>query len=147
MLLYQTPALVACFFPRGRELVVNCFFAILAFPKLSPDLPRVVDAPECVGLEGKGGIVKSKYILALVLGFEYNLASLKSLLCKAEGMGSSSAKLRGGSLFMNVGKLVKQESDMGQAPHVNINPFTPDSLFLQSSVGQCRRRKRTHWNK
>ncbi|XP_042328752.1 wee1-like protein kinase isoform X1 [Sceloporus undulatus] len=70
----------------------------------------------------------------------------KSLLCKAEGMGSSSAKLRGGSLFMNVGKLVKQESDMGQAPHVNINPFTPDSLFLQSSIGQCRRRKRTHWN-
>ncbi|XP_020645595.1 wee1-like protein kinase [Pogona vitticeps] len=70
----------------------------------------------------------------------------KSLLSKAEGMGSSSAKLRGGSLFMNVGKLVKQESDMGQAPHVNINPFTPDSLFLQSSVGQCRRRKRTHWN-
>nr|XP_003214763.1 PREDICTED: LOW QUALITY PROTEIN: wee1-like protein kinase [Anolis carolinensis] len=70
----------------------------------------------------------------------------KSLLCKAERMGSSSAKLRGGSLFMNVGKLVKQESDMGQAPHVNINPFTPDSLFLQSSVGQCRRRKRTHWN-
>uniref|UniRef100_A0A670JWV5 non-specific protein-tyrosine kinase n=1 Tax=Podarcis muralis TaxID=64176 RepID=A0A670JWV5_PODMU len=47
---------------------------------------------------------------------------------------------------MNVGKLVKQESDVGQAPHVNINPFTPDSLFLQSSVGQCRRRKRTHWN-
>nr|XP_060623045.1 wee1-like protein kinase [Anolis sagrei ordinatus] len=70
----------------------------------------------------------------------------KSLLCRAERMGSSSAKLRGGSLFMNVGKLVKQESDMGQAPHVNINPFTPDSLFLQSSVGQCRRRKRTHWN-
>ncbi|XP_053247396.1 wee1-like protein kinase [Podarcis raffonei] len=70
----------------------------------------------------------------------------KSLLCRAEGMGSSSAKLRGGSLFMNVGKLVKQESDVGQAPYVNINPFTPDSLFLQSSVGQCRRRKRTHWN-
>ncbi|KAM6464788.1 wee1-like protein kinase [Liasis olivaceus] len=70
----------------------------------------------------------------------------KSLLCRAEGMGSSSAKLRGGSLFMNVGKLVKQECDMGQAPHVNINPFTPDSVFLQSSVGQCRRRKRTHWN-
>ncbi|XP_053141895.1 wee1-like protein kinase isoform X2 [Hemicordylus capensis] len=60
-------------------------------------------------------------------------------------MGSSSAKLRGGSLFMNVGKLVKQEPDMLQAPHVNINPFTPDSLCLQS-VGQCRRRKRTHWN-
>ncbi|XP_070813578.1 wee1-like protein kinase [Pituophis catenifer annectens] len=70
----------------------------------------------------------------------------KSLLCRAEGMGSSSAKLRGGSLFMNVGKLVKQECDIGQAPHVNINPFTPDSVFLQSSVGQCRRRKRTHWN-
>ncbi|XP_060118115.1 wee1-like protein kinase [Heteronotia binoei] len=70
----------------------------------------------------------------------------KSLLCRAQGMGSSSTKLRGGSLFMNVGKLEKQEVDMRQAPHVNINPFTPDSLFLQSSVGQCRRRKRTHWN-
>ncbi|XP_054827649.1 wee1-like protein kinase [Eublepharis macularius] len=70
----------------------------------------------------------------------------KSLLCRAQGMGSSSAKLRGGSLFVNVGKLEKQEVDMRQAPHVNINPFTPDSLFLQSSVGQCRRRKRTHWN-
>ncbi|XP_077177892.1 wee1-like protein kinase isoform X2 [Paroedura picta] len=70
----------------------------------------------------------------------------KSLLCRAQGMGSSSAKLRGGSLFMNVGKLEKQEVDMRQAPNVNINPFTPDSLFLQSSVGQCRRRKRTHWN-
>ncbi|XP_044281498.1 wee1-like protein kinase isoform X2 [Varanus komodoensis] len=81
-------------------------------------------------------------------GFAHDCPTVfqKSLLCRAQGMGSSSAKLRGGTLFMNVGKLVKQESDVGQAPHVNINPFTPDSLFLQSSVGQCRRRKRTHWN-
>ncbi|KAJ6665088.1 hypothetical protein lerEdw1_005319 [Lerista edwardsae] len=70
----------------------------------------------------------------------------KSLLSRAEGMGSSSAKLRGGSLFMNVGKLAKREPDMLQAPHVNINPFTPDSLFLQTSAGPCRSRKRTHWN-
>ncbi|XP_074740973.1 wee1-like protein kinase isoform X2 [Strix uralensis] len=70
----------------------------------------------------------------------------KSLLSKAQGIGSSSVKLRGGSLFMNVGKLEKQEEDIRQTPHVNINPFTPDSMFLHSSEGKCRRRKRTHWN-
>ncbi|XP_068541406.1 wee1-like protein kinase [Anas acuta] len=70
----------------------------------------------------------------------------KSLLSKAQGLGSSSVKLRGGSLFMNVGKLEKRDSDIRQTPHVNINPFTPDSMFLHNSEGQCRRRKRTHWN-
>ncbi|CAM2115500.1 wee1-like protein kinase [Caretta caretta] len=70
----------------------------------------------------------------------------KSLLSKAQGMGSSSVKLRVGSLFMNVGKSEKQDAVMRRTPHVNINPFTPDSLFLQTSAGQCRRRKRTHWN-
>lgn len=86
------------------------------------------------------------YILNAHYFTKYIVLVFQSLLCRAEGIGSSSAKLRGGSLFMNVGKLVKQECDIGQAPHVNINPFTPDSVFLQSSVGQCRRRKRTHWN-
>nr|XP_009678549.1 PREDICTED: wee1-like protein kinase [Struthio camelus australis] len=61
-------------------------------------------------------------------------------------MGSSSVKLRGGSLFMNVGKSEKQDPDIRQTPHVNINPFTPDSMFLHNSEGQVRRRKRTHWN-
>ncbi|XP_025926241.1 wee1-like protein kinase isoform X2 [Apteryx rowi] len=70
----------------------------------------------------------------------------KSLLSKAQGMGSSSVKLRGGSLFMNVGKSEKQDPDIRQTPHVNINPFTPDSMFLHNSEGQVRRRKRTHWN-
>uniref|UniRef100_A0A8C5WJ69 non-specific protein-tyrosine kinase n=1 Tax=Leptobrachium leishanense TaxID=445787 RepID=A0A8C5WJ69_9ANUR len=33
------------------------------------------------------------------------------------------------------------------APHVNINPFTPDSLEIQNSAGfSHQRRKRTHWN-
>ncbi|KAM4779767.1 wee1-like protein kinase isoform 2-T3 [Cyanocitta cristata] len=70
----------------------------------------------------------------------------KSLLSKAQGLGSSSVKLRGGSLFMNVGKSEKQEEDFRQTPHVNINPFTPDSMFLHNSEGKCRRRKRIHWN-
>ncbi|XP_064308759.1 wee1-like protein kinase isoform X2 [Phalacrocorax carbo] len=70
----------------------------------------------------------------------------QSLLSKAQGIGSSSVKLRGGSLFMNVGKSEKQDDDIRQTPHVNINPFTPDSMFLHNSEGKCRRRKRTHWN-
>ncbi|KAF2977083.1 hypothetical protein EK904_007868 [Melospiza melodia maxima] len=47
---------------------------------------------------------------------------------------------------MNVGKSEKQEEDFRQTPHVNINPFTPDSMFLHNSDGKCRRRKRIHWN-
>ncbi|XP_007656516.2 wee1-like protein kinase [Ornithorhynchus anatinus] len=69
----------------------------------------------------------------------------KSLLSKARGLDSSSVKLRGGSLFMSSGRSEKQGFDMRQTPQVNINPFTPDSMLLHSS-GQCRRRKRTHWN-
>lgn len=71
---------------------------------------------------------------------------IQSLLSKAQGIGSSSVKLRVGSLFMNVGKSEKQEEDIRQTPHVNINPFTPDSMFLHNSEGKCRRRKRMHWN-
>ncbi|KFO71826.1 Wee1-like kinase, partial [Cuculus canorus] len=70
----------------------------------------------------------------------------KSLLSKAQRIGSSSVKLRRGSLFMNVGKSEKQEDYIRQTPRVNINPFTPDSMFLHKSEGKCRRRKRTHWN-
>ncbi|XP_026341855.1 wee1-like protein kinase isoform X1 [Ursus americanus] len=69
----------------------------------------------------------------------------KSLLSKARGIDSSSVKLRGGSLFMDTEKSGRREFDMRQTPQVNINPFTPDSVLLHSS-GQCRRRKRTHWN-
>ncbi|XP_030056856.1 wee1-like protein kinase isoform X2 [Microcaecilia unicolor] len=60
-------------------------------------------------------------------------------------MGSG-ARCKGGSLFKSVTKSERQESDVKGAPQVNINPFTPDSLVLQSSTGQCRSRKRTHWN-
>ncbi|XP_072475571.1 wee1-like protein kinase [Notamacropus eugenii] len=69
----------------------------------------------------------------------------KSLLSKARGIDSGSVKLRGGSLFMSSGRADKPGFDMRQTPQVNINPFTPDSMLLHSS-GQCRRRKRTHWN-
>ncbi|KFW01115.1 Wee1-like kinase, partial [Eurypyga helias] len=69
----------------------------------------------------------------------------QSLLSKAQGGGSSSVKLRGGSLFRNVEKSDKQEC-IRQTPHVNINPFTPESIFLRNSEGRIRRRKRTHRN-
>ncbi|MEE6498761.1 hypothetical protein FKM82_003222 [Ascaphus truei] len=70
----------------------------------------------------------------------------KSLLSKARGIGSSSsARCKGGSLFREAEKPDKPES-VYRAPQVNINPFTPDSLVLQTSVGLCRSRKRTHWN-
>ncbi|XP_074086386.1 LOW QUALITY PROTEIN: wee1-like protein kinase [Macrotis lagotis] len=69
----------------------------------------------------------------------------KSLLSKARGLDSASAKHRSGSLFMTSARSEKQGFDVRQTPQVNINPFTPDSMLLHSS-GQCRRRKRTHWN-
>ncbi|KAM4721934.1 LOW QUALITY PROTEIN: wee1-like protein kinase [Rhinophrynus dorsalis] len=69
----------------------------------------------------------------------------KSLLSKARGMVSSSLRFRGGSLFRDAETSERPES-VYTAPQVNINPFTPDSLEIQSSAGLCRRRKRTHWN-
>ncbi|KAJ1177350.1 hypothetical protein NDU88_002609 [Pleurodeles waltl] len=70
----------------------------------------------------------------------------KSLLSKARGLGSNSLRSRGASLFRNVEKLEKQDSSTDKTPQVNINPFTPDSVILQATAGQCRRRKRTHRN-
>ncbi|KAM4617281.1 wee1-like protein kinase [Discoglossus pictus] len=69
----------------------------------------------------------------------------KSLLSKARGIGSNSLRFKGSSLFREVDKSEKPES-VYRAPQVNINPFTPDSIVLQTSEGLCRRRKRTHWN-
>nr|XP_033784581.1 wee1-like protein kinase isoform X2 [Geotrypetes seraphini] len=69
----------------------------------------------------------------------------KSLLSKARGIDSG-ARCKGGSLFKSTTKSERQESHVKRAPQVNINPFTPDSLVLQSSTGLCRARKRTHWN-
>ncbi|KAG8438352.1 hypothetical protein GDO86_008872 [Hymenochirus boettgeri] len=69
----------------------------------------------------------------------------KSLLCKARGIGSSALRLKGVSLFRETEKAPKPEF-VYSAPQVNINPFTPDSLEIQTSAGLCRRRKRPHLN-
>nr|XP_006014298.2 PREDICTED: wee1-like protein kinase 1-B [Latimeria chalumnae] len=71
----------------------------------------------------------------------------KSLLSKARAAGSGSVRRRGGALFRNGDQSSSTLSDCNKidAPHVNINPFTPDFLIIQSSE-KCRRRKRAHWD-
>ncbi|XP_031151142.1 wee1-like protein kinase [Sander lucioperca] len=71
----------------------------------------------------------------------------KSLLSKARssGPGSSSRRV---ALFKNVESSRKSITDSNkrpQTPQVNFNPFTPDSLLIQSATQQ-RNRKRAHWN-
>ncbi|XP_058500872.1 wee1-like protein kinase [Solea solea] len=70
----------------------------------------------------------------------------KSLLSRARTLGSSSRRV---SLFKNVessGKPITDSSRRHQAPLVNFNPFTPDSLLIQSVTQQRVNRKRAHWN-
>ncbi|XP_056907629.1 wee1-like protein kinase [Takifugu flavidus] len=71
----------------------------------------------------------------------------KSLLSRARGStGSSSRRV---ALFKNVeasGKSTKDGSRRQQTPQVNFNPFTPDSLLIQSVTQQRINRKRSHWN-
>ncbi|NP_001084186.1 wee1-like protein kinase 1-B [Xenopus laevis] len=69
----------------------------------------------------------------------------KSLLSKARGIGSSALRFRGGTLFREAEKAPKPEF-VYSTPQVNINPFTPDSLEIQSSAGLCRGRKRALLN-
>ncbi|XP_047237347.1 wee1-like protein kinase [Girardinichthys multiradiatus] len=71
----------------------------------------------------------------------------KSLLSRARGSvpGSSSRRV---ALFKNVQSPRKSLTDSSrrpQIPLVNFNPFTPDSLLIQSATQQ-RNRKRAHWN-
>ncbi|MED6252813.1 Mitosis inhibitor protein kinase wee1 [Ataeniobius toweri] len=71
----------------------------------------------------------------------------KSLLSRARGSvpGSSSRRV---ALFKNVQSPRKSFTDSSkrpQIPLVNFNPFTPDSLLIQSATQQ-RNRKRAHWN-
>jgi len=70
----------------------------------------------------------------------------KSLLCKARTSASSSS--RRVALFRDVDSGLKSSLDgkRNQAPLVNINPFTPDSILVQSSTIQRNTRKRSHWN-
>ncbi|XP_069756263.1 wee1-like protein kinase isoform X2 [Narcine bancroftii] len=72
----------------------------------------------------------------------------KSLLSKASCLGSSSVRRRGGVLFRNVEQSQRMLCDYtkNKPPHVNINPFTPDSIYFHSSSVHCRRRKRAYWD-
>ncbi|KAM9375694.1 wee1-like protein kinase [Pholidichthys leucotaenia] len=70
----------------------------------------------------------------------------KSLLSRARvsGPGSSSRRV---ALFKKVEAEEKSLSDRRrQTPLVNFNPFTPDSIFIQSATQQRVNRKRAHWN-
>ncbi|XP_069018710.1 wee1-like protein kinase [Embiotoca jacksoni] len=66
--------------------------------------------------------------------------------CSGSGSGSSSRRV---ALFKNVEASGKSITDRGrrqQTPLVNFNPFTPDSLLIQSATQQRNNRKRAHWN-
>ncbi|XP_007249290.2 wee1-like protein kinase [Astyanax mexicanus] len=69
----------------------------------------------------------------------------KSLLSRARTSASSNRRV---ALFKNVDSKGKASLDgrRNQTPLVNINPFTPDSIVLQSSTQQRNNRKRSHWN-
>lgn len=73
----------------------------------------------------------------------------KSLLSRARGCNSGSSNRRV-ALFKNAespGKSgVDSSSKRSQTPLVNFNPFTPDSLLIQSATQQKNNRKRAHWN-
>lgn len=72
----------------------------------------------------------------------------KSLLSRARdsSLGSTSRRV---ALFKNVqtsAKSITDSSKRVQTPLVNFNPFTPDSLLIQSATQQRNNRKRAHWN-
>ncbi|XP_059190255.1 wee1-like protein kinase [Centropristis striata] len=72
----------------------------------------------------------------------------KSLLSRARGSGGPGSSSRRVALFKTVeasGKSTSDSSRRQQTPLVNFNPFTPDSLLIQSATQQ-RNRKRAHWN-
>ncbi|XP_036399660.1 wee1-like protein kinase [Megalops cyprinoides] len=71
----------------------------------------------------------------------------KSLLSRARTVGTGSSSRRV-ALFKNVDSTRKPNPDCkwNQTPRININPFTPDSLLIQSATLQRNTRKRSHWN-
>ncbi|XP_076840515.1 wee1-like protein kinase [Brachyhypopomus gauderio] len=68
----------------------------------------------------------------------------KSLLSRARTSASTSRRV---ALFKNVDSRRKAglEGGRNQTPLVNINPFTPDSIVVQTAQ-QRNNRKRSHWN-
>ncbi|XP_068168552.1 wee1-like protein kinase isoform X1 [Antennarius striatus] len=72
----------------------------------------------------------------------------KSLLSRARGSATGSSNRRV-ALFKNVepsAKSITDSSKRQQVPLVNFNPFTPDSILIQSATQQRINRKRAHWN-
>uniref|UniRef100_A0A4W5L2S1 Wee1-like protein kinase n=1 Tax=Hucho hucho TaxID=62062 RepID=A0A4W5L2S1_9TELE len=71
----------------------------------------------------------------------------KSLLYKAR-TASSAPSSRRVALFGNVESTGNSGADSrrSQTPSVNINPFTPESLLIQSATQQRNNRKRAHCN-
>lgn len=70
----------------------------------------------------------------------------KSLLSRARtSAGSSNRRV---ALFKTdqSSKALTDSSRRQQTPLVNFNPFTPDSLLIQSATQQRANRKRAHWN-
>lgn len=72
---------------------------------------------------------------------------MQSLLSRARASaGSSSRRV---ALFKSAeaaGRPLTDSSRRQQTPLVNFNPFTPDSLLIQSVTQQRINRKRSHWN-
>ncbi|KAJ8396728.1 hypothetical protein AAFF_G00015660 [Aldrovandia affinis] len=71
----------------------------------------------------------------------------KSLLSRARTAADGSTSRRV-ALFKSVDSMGKPipDSKRNQTPLVNFNPFTPDSLLIQSATLQKHNRKRSHWN-
>lgn len=69
----------------------------------------------------------------------------KSLLSRARtSAGSSNRRV---ALFKtDQGKTLSDSARRPHTPLVNFNPFTPDSLLIQSATQQRGNRKRAHWN-
>ncbi|XP_061578379.1 wee1-like protein kinase [Cololabis saira] len=69
----------------------------------------------------------------------------KSLLSRARASDSLTSSRRV-ALFKNVESPGKSLRRRQQAPLVNINPFTPDAMLIQSATQQRNNRKRAHWD-
>ncbi|XP_068595438.1 wee1-like protein kinase [Brachionichthys hirsutus] len=72
----------------------------------------------------------------------------KSLLSRARGPNTGSSNRRV-ALFKSAdpsARSVTDSSKRQRTPLVNFNPFTPDSLLIQSATLQRNNRKRAHWN-
>ncbi|XP_077373283.1 wee1-like protein kinase [Festucalex cinctus] len=72
----------------------------------------------------------------------------KSLLSRVRGSSGKGLLFKTGEPGTMLSKSIT-DSDSGRRRHtplVNFNPFTPDSLLIQSATQQRTNRKRPHWN-